>query len=90
MSEGEFATLGGTLTRFEQAGVELVELVLADGDSWDRYVAAQWFTLSRWLAANRGDPEWEQIDQFRRDARRSHLEYGRRYFGWGVFVLQLD
>jgi ubiquinone/menaquinone biosynthesis C-methylase UbiE len=39
IAEDEFASLSGTLERFELAGVELVEIVLADADSWDRYVA---------------------------------------------------
>ena len=25
--------------------------------------------------------------EFLEKSRRSHLEYGRRYLGWGVFVL---
>ena len=36
----EFVSLEGTLDRLEAADVELVEMVLADGDSWDRYEAA--------------------------------------------------
>ena len=53
----EFASLEGTLDRIEAAGLELIEMVLADGDSWDRYEAAQWRTISDWLAANPDDPE---------------------------------
>jgi hypothetical protein len=41
-----------TLDRFTAAGVELLEMVLADGDSWDRYVASQWWTISHWLDAH--------------------------------------
>lgn len=84
----EFTSLPGTADRFDAAGMELVEMVLADGDSWDRYVAAQWFTLSQWLRSNPDDPEAPAVRDFYRSARRSHLEYGRRYLGWGVFVLR--
>lgn len=84
----EFATLDGTLDRFESAGVELVEMVLADGDSWDRYCAAQWRTGDRWLAANTEHPDAAEVRDLLRGARRSYLEYGRRYLGWGVFVLR--
>ena len=41
-----FTSLPGTLERFEAAGLELLEMVLADGNSWDRYVAAQWWTVA--------------------------------------------
>lgn len=83
----EFTSLAGTAQRLADAGVQLVEMVLADGDSWDRYVAAQWWTLDRWL---RDHPEpgrpREQVEEFLATSRRRHLEYQRRYLGWGVFV----
>jgi SAM-dependent methyltransferase len=82
-----FASLVGTLDRFEAARTRLVEMVLADGDTWDRYVASQWWTVSRWLEAHREDPEAPAMREFLEKSRRTHLEYGRRYLGWGVFVL---
>jgi SAM-dependent methyltransferase len=84
----EFASLVGTLDRFTAAGCELVEMVLADGDSWDRYVASQWWTISRWLDDNPDDPDHAAMREFLDKARRSHLEYQRDYLGWGVFVLR--
>lgn len=84
----EFTSLSGTLDRFTAAGCELVEMVLADGDSWDRYAASQWWTLTEWLRANPDAPEAAEARAFRDDFRRSHLAYGRRYLGWGVFVLR--
>ncbi len=83
-----FTTLAGTDDRFEAAGFELVEMVLANPDSWDRYVASQWLTLSDWLRDNPDDPEEPEIREFLRAARRTHLEYGRQHLGWGVFVLR--
>jgi hypothetical protein len=35
-----FADLAGTVDIFELAGVDLVEMVLATDDDWDRYAAA--------------------------------------------------
>ena len=52
----EFESLPATLDRFESAGFELVEMVLANQDDWDRYVAAQWLTVDDWLAENPDDP----------------------------------
>ncbi|MBA2478227.1 MAG: class I SAM-dependent methyltransferase [Sporichthyaceae bacterium] len=83
-----FTTLAGTGERFEQAGYDLVEMVVADGDSWDRYAASQWWTLAEWLRANPDDARAPAVRAFRDDARRSHLAYVRRYLGWGVFVLR--
>jgi SAM-dependent methyltransferase len=83
----DFTSLPGTLDRFEAAGVSLVEMVLADRDSWDRYVAAQWWTVTAWLRANPGHPEAPMMREFLHDSRRSYLTYNRRYLGWGVFVL---
>ena len=57
---GEYTTLAGTADRLAAAGLELVEMVLADQDSWDRYAAAQWWTVSRWLRENADDPEYPQ------------------------------
>jgi SAM-dependent methyltransferase len=86
----EFTSLGGTLDRLAGAGVEPVELVLTDGDSWDRYAAAQWWTLRDWLGANPDDPRRPQVREYLDRIRRSHLEYGRRYLGWGVFLLRVS
>lgn len=83
-----FASLVGTLARLEAAGMDLVEMVLADGDSWDRYAAEQWWTVDQWLRANPGDPYASTMREFLDGTRRSHLAYGRRYLGWGVFVLR--
>jgi SAM-dependent methyltransferase len=82
----EFASLEGTLDRIEAAGLELVELVLADPDSWDRYEAAQWRTISDWLVANPDHPEHAAMADFLARTRRAYLAYGRRFLGWGVFV----
>jgi SAM-dependent methyltransferase len=83
-----FTSLIGTLERIESAGFELVEMVLADTDSWDRYAAAQWMAANDWLRDNPDDPDAPDFRDWIAKARRSYLEYGRRYFGWGVFVLR--
>jgi SAM-dependent methyltransferase len=85
----DYTSLAGTLDRFEAAGMELVEMVLADGDSWDRYAARQWFTISEWLRATPDDhPDAADMREFLEHSRRTHLTWIRRYLGWGVFVLR--
>lgn len=82
----DYASLDGTLERLEAADLELVEMVLADGDSWDRYEASQWRTIADWLAANPGDADHDAMREFLDTNRRAYLRWGRRYLGWGVFV----
>ncbi len=82
-----FASLVGTLDRFESAGVELVEMLLANQDDWDRYVAPQWSAVYAYLQAH---PDADDIRQMNEVNRRTHLEYQRRYLGWGVFVLRVN
>jgi SAM-dependent methyltransferase len=84
----EFVSLPGTLDRFEEAGLELVEMLLAGEESWDRYVAAQWWTVAAWLDEHGDHPDAAEMRGYLDRSRRSHLAYGRRYLGWGVFVLR--
>lgn len=82
----DYASLAGTADRLDAAGFELLEMVLADGDSWDRYEASQWRTIADWLAANPADPDHAAMRRFLDENRRTYLRWGRRYLGWGVFV----
>ena len=88
VGKDEYASLAGTLDRIEAAGLELVEMVLADGNSWDRYVAAQWRTLDDWLRANPGDADAAALREWNTRWKRIYMQYERAYFGWGVFVLR--
>ncbi len=72
---------------FGDLGWDLVEMVLADQDSWDRYVAAQWLNIRRWVDAH---PDDELADEMRAELRSAplrHVRYQREYVGWGVFAL---
>ena len=75
------------LEQFRDLRCDVVDMVLADQDSWDRYVAAQWLDIRRWLDANADD---EPADDMRAEldaAPAQHARYQREYLGWGVFVL---
>ncbi|SCE78537.1 SAM-dependent methyltransferase [Micromonospora mirobrigensis] len=82
----DFHDLAGLVTLFGDLGWDLVEMVLADQDSWDRYAAAHWLNLRRWLDANPGD---ELAGELRRELTGEPLRHVRRreYLGWGVFAL---
>jgi SAM-dependent methyltransferase len=82
----DYVSLEGTAERLDATGLELVEMVLANPDTWDRYEASQWQTVTAWLAANHDDVDDETMRRFRDDNRRTYLRWGRRYLGWGVFV----
>ena len=58
----DFLPLPALLASFGQLGYDVVEMVLADQDDWDRYEAAQWLTLRRWLEAH---PDDELADEVR-------------------------
>lgn len=88
IAEDDYVSLAGTLARFDAAGFDLIEMVLANADDWDRYVAAQWMTVAGWLAANPTDPDADSIREWIRDGQRNYLAVDRRYLGWGVFVLR--
>jgi cyclopropane fatty-acyl-phospholipid synthase-like methyltransferase len=86
--KGEFDTLGGLLTTFQAAGCELLEMVAANQDSWDRYVAQQWWVMSDWLREHSDDPDAGTFRETLDEARRSHMDSARRDLGWGIFVLR--
>lgn len=46
-SIADFRTLPGLVASFDQQGFDLVEMVLADQEGWDRYEAAKWMTMRR-------------------------------------------
>lgn len=85
----DYASLEGTFKRLHFAGLELVEMVLATPETWDRYEASQWMTVTDWLASNPEDPDHDAMVRFRDDNRRTYLRWGRRYLGWGVFVARV-
>ena len=88
VGKDEFASLDETLDRFETAGMQLVEMVLANLDGWDRYEAPQWMAIHDFLNGNPNDPDAKALREWIDNNRRVYLRYGRRYLGWGVFVLR--
>ena len=83
----DFSTLPELVASFGGHGWDVVEMVLADPDDWDRYVAAQWLSTRRWLDAN---PDDELVPPLRAEldgAPLRHVTYTRQYLGWGVFAL---
>jgi SAM-dependent methyltransferase len=87
-SKEDFYDLPGLAALFGRLGWDLVEMVLADEDSWDRYIGPQWMNIRLWLDAN---PDDELAGQMREEldvAPMRYIRYGRPYLGWGVFALK--
>ncbi len=86
-SRADFLTLPGLVASFDEFGYDIVEMVLADQEGWDRYEAAKWLTMRRWLEANAEDDFADEVRAELTIAPKRHVTYAREYFGWGVFVL---
>ena len=83
----DFLLLPELLASFGQLGYDVVEMVLADQNGWDRYEAAKWLTMRRWLETN---PDDELAGEVRALLTSEPVRYAtctREYLGWGVFAL---
>lgn len=83
----DFQTLPGLVSAFDDLGYDVVEMVLADQEGWDRYEAAKWLTMRRWLEANPDDDFAAEVRAELNISPKRHVTYAREYFGWGVFAL---
>lgn len=86
-SVSDFLMLPELLASFGDLGYDVVEMVLTDQEGWDRYEAAKWLTMRRWLEANPDDDFAKEIrDRLTLEPER-YATYTREYLGWGVFAL---
>ena len=83
----DFLALPDLLASFRQLGYDVVEMVLAAQDDWDRYEAAQWLTLRRWLDAHPDDELAEEVRAKLTSEPERYAATTREYLGWGVFAL---
>ena len=86
-SISDFLMLPELLASFGNLGYDVVEMVLADQDGWDRYEAAKWLTMRRWLEANPSDAFAKEVRAKLGSEPRRYAMYTREYMGWGVFAL---
>jgi len=83
----DFLMLPELLASFGRLGYDVVEMVLADPDSWDRYEAAKWLTMRRWLEKNPDDKLAKAVRAQLTSEPVRYATYTREYLGWGVFAL---
>jgi len=86
-SIADFLVLPELLASFGRLGYDVVEMVLADRDGWDRYEAAKWLTMRRWLEANPDDELAGAVRAELSSGPARYAAYTREYTGWGVFAL---
>ncbi|HVX64979.1 MAG TPA: class I SAM-dependent methyltransferase [Bryobacteraceae bacterium] len=86
-SISDFRLLPELLASFGNLDYDVVEMVLADQDSWDRYEAAKWLTMRRWLETNPDDAFAKDVRAELTSAPERYAAYTREYLGWGVFAL---
>jgi SAM-dependent methyltransferase len=86
-SRDDYRSLSGLVQHFGELGWDLVEMVLASPDDWDRYTAAQWLTTRRFLDEHPNDELAADMRAELDTAPLRHVTYQREYLGWGVFAL---
>ncbi|OEV04480.1 SAM-dependent methyltransferase [Streptomyces oceani] len=83
----DFLILPDLIGQLQDLGYDVVEMTLADQDSWDRYAAAQWLTMRRWLDRNPDDELAPEVRDGLATEPVRHARGTREYLGWGVFAL---
>ncbi|CAK7019526.1 SAM-dependent methyltransferase [Saezia sanguinis] len=86
-SVADFLILPELVASFGDLGYDVVEMVLADQEGWDRYEAAKWLTMRRWLEANADDDFAQEVRATLTQEPKRYAAYTREYLGWGVFAL---
>lgn len=86
--ENTWLPLHDLIAQMQACDCDVIEMMLADQDSWDRYVAAQWRNIREFVDEN---PDDDLTPAFRNELRTSpvtHTKYQREYLGWGIFALK--
>ena len=83
----DFLVLPELIGSFGDLGYDVVEMVLADQEGWDRYSAAMWLTMRTWLKANPDDDYAPEVRAHLTSEPKRYVTYTREYLGWGVFAL---
>jgi SAM-dependent methyltransferase len=86
-SISDFLILPELLASFGHLGYDVVEMVLADQNGWDRYEAAKWLTMRRWLESNPDNELAQDVREKLTSEPERYAAYTREYMGWGVFAL---
>lgn len=75
---------------FQQAraeGMDVLYVVRASEDDWDRYETDNWRGLLAWLEENPDHAERAQVLDTLRTSQDEYTRWGRAYFGWAIYIL---
>jgi SAM-dependent methyltransferase len=86
-SVSDFLMLPDLIASFGDFDYDVVEMVLANQDGWDRYEAAKWLAMRRWIEANPGDDFVNEVRAQLTSEPKRYAAFTRQYLGWGVFAL---
>lgn len=70
-----------------EEGFDIMYMLAASPDDWDRYEAANWYGLVQWLEENPEHPERGDVIQRLHNSQEEYFRYGREHFGWALFLL---
>ncbi|HEY3211805.1 MAG TPA: class I SAM-dependent methyltransferase [Actinomycetota bacterium] len=82
----DFLPLPDTVERFRTAELEVVALIDASLDDWDRYESLHWLAAERWLAEHADDPDVENIRVLNEHFRDRYMRWQRELLGWAIIV----
>jgi SAM-dependent methyltransferase len=82
----DWATLAGTVERFEAAGPPVVGLIASSEDDWDAYESLRWLTLDEWLREHPDDPDADSFRRRGREHRDRYLRWQRELLGWAILA----
>lgn len=86
-SEQAIPTEPEILEATRRQGYDVACVVRAARDEWDRYESGNWQGLIAWLAENPDHPEREDVIAHLRQTQDEYFRYGRKHFGWAIYVL---
>lgn len=86
-SPQDYLTLPDLLASFGAQGYDVVEMVCATEESWDRYQAPQWLTMRRWADTHPGHELHDEVRRLLATEPQQYAACTRAHFGWGVFAL---
>ena len=69
-------------------GFEFSYILHSSLDDWDRYEAANWYGLLRWLADHPDHPERHEVINHLHESQEEYLTVGRKYLGWALIILE--
>jgi SAM-dependent methyltransferase len=81
-----FVSLAETVQRFEVAGLDVVALIAASEDDWDRYESLHWRSIAEWLAEHPDDPGAADLRARHELAKETYLRWNRDLLGWALFA----